>query len=90
MLLDKMTDKRIKISAYSPEFDVPQLFVINGTPTDIANVHVKLEKLISKLKQSSNRKRPLGEDCRKDDLRYILTYIFNTNYFKCTAQKCPE
>lgn len=90
MLLEKMSDKRMKISAYSPEFDVPQLFVINGSPIDIANVHLKLDKLIVKLKQNSNRKRPLDEDCRNNDSRYGLKQFCNIAFFSVPSKNAPR
>lgn len=67
MLLEKMTEKRLKLSALSPDSDVPQLFVVNATPAAINNVQHQLEKLVSIVKQNNNRKRPLDSESRNDD-----------------------
>lgn len=61
MLLEKMTEKRLKLSALSPDSDVPQLFVVSATPAAIANLQQQLEHLISRVKINANRKRPRDE-----------------------------
>jgi hypothetical protein len=58
MLLEKMTEKRLKLSALSADSDVPQLFVVNATPAAIANLQQQLDHLISRVKFNASRKRP--------------------------------
>ena len=67
MLIEKMSEKRLKISALSPESDVPQLFVVNASPAAITKVQQQLEKLVSIAKQNNPRKRPLDVKSRNDD-----------------------
>lgn len=67
MLLEKVSDKRLKMSALSPDSDVPQLFVVHGTPSAVASVQHQLEQLVSKVKQNANRKRPLDTESRNDE-----------------------
>lgn len=46
MLLEEVSEKRVKISAHTGESDVPQLFLIQASPASIANLQELLQKYI--------------------------------------------
>ncbi|CAD5216758.1 unnamed protein product [Bursaphelenchus xylophilus] len=58
MLLEKVSDKRLKFSAMTADSEIPQLVVIQSSPAGIAQIEAKLEELIS-LAKLNNRKRKL-------------------------------
>ncbi|CAD5212458.1 unnamed protein product [Bursaphelenchus okinawaensis] len=59
MMLERVSDKRIKISAMSPDSDIPQLVVIQSSPQVIAQIDEKLDQLIT-LAKSNKRKRKMN------------------------------
>ncbi|KAI6242169.1 Ran-binding protein 3 [Aphelenchoides fujianensis] len=67
MVLEKLTDKRLRISAVNPDSETPQLFVIQASPASIQSLHRMLEDLLPKVKNAATRKRRLdstsADDC---------------------------
>jgi hypothetical protein len=66
MLVEKMTDKRLKISALNPESDAPQLIVVNASPAAIVSLQRQLEILLTRSKNAQSRKRPLDSEVRDE------------------------
>lgn len=66
MLLERVTEKRLKLSAMSGDSDAPQLFIVNATPAAIVSLQQTLERLIDRVKQNANRKRPRESDGTSD------------------------
>lgn len=54
MVLEQLSDKRIKISALNSDADLPQLFIIQASPVSISRVHAMLDTHIELAKQAES------------------------------------
>ncbi|KAI6180843.1 Ran-binding protein 3 [Aphelenchoides besseyi] len=61
MLVEKISDKRLKISAVNPDSEIPQLFVIHASEASIQQLNKQLDHLMPKVK-AATRKRRLEAD----------------------------
>lgn len=61
MLIEKLSDKRVKLTAIDPDTTEVQIVIIHASPTSIVTIIQKLEDLLNKVKLVK-RKRKLSED----------------------------
>ncbi|KAI1726952.1 ranBP1 domain-containing protein [Ditylenchus destructor] len=57
MVLEQLSDKRIKISALNADSELPQLFLIHASPVSISRVHSLLETYIGRAKEIEMRSK---------------------------------
>jgi len=54
MQLEKVSEKRVRLTANCPDHTQPQVFLIHSTPPEIDNLHQKLQELLDKVKATQN------------------------------------
>uniref|UniRef100_A0A7E4VAS6 RanBD1 domain-containing protein n=1 Tax=Panagrellus redivivus TaxID=6233 RepID=A0A7E4VAS6_PANRE len=70
MVFESVSEKRIKISAHVPDTDLPQLFLVSSTPSNIGQLSAQLRKRIKEDVKpvgtpTANRKRKVESEARE-------------------------
>uniref|UniRef100_A0A914C7R8 RanBD1 domain-containing protein n=1 Tax=Acrobeloides nanus TaxID=290746 RepID=A0A914C7R8_9BILA len=65
MVLEKITEKRLKISAQCPDSDLPQLFIVQAAPASIETLHNWIQSYVDRAAMHQIRLSPHPQQQRK-------------------------